>query len=289
MLEEYFGSKTYFLRTMFYIILGDLICSFAIVKFLIPAGLLSGGLGGIGLILEYTLNIPTGISLFVLNIPMMIIGFIFLNNKKFMTYAFLSTFIFSFILILMRKVPINVNLGENILYSIFGGFINGLGMGILFKHGSSQGGLDIVAAIFKTRLNMNIGSTLMIINGIIIAVASYIFGLERGLFTIVAMYVAYQMLDKIQMGFGDTKQVMIITSKQREVTDKILSDMNRGVTLLHGEGAFTHKQQNVIFCIVSTRQVAAIKRILNETDPAAFLIISEAYEVKGRGFRVQEI
>lgn len=288
MLESFFGDKKYFFRTIFYILLGDLICSFAVVKFLVPAGLLSGGLGGIGLMIEYLTGLPTGVSVFILNLPMMIVGAFFLN-KKFMTYAFLSTFIYSFILIAMRQIPIDLKLENNMLYAIFGGFINGLGMGILFKHGACQGGLDILATIFKTKLNVNIGSSLMAINAMIIAVASYIFSLERGLLTIVAMYVAYKMLDKIQMGFGDTKQIMIITSKQREVTDRILSDLNRGVTLLHGEGAFTHKRQNVIYCIVSTRQVVTIKRILSEVDPASFLIISDAYEVKGRGFRVQEI
>lgn len=288
MLESFFGDKKYFLRTIFYILLGDLICSFAVVKFLVPAGLLSGGLGGIGLMIEYLTGLPTGVSVFILNLPMMIVGAFFLN-KKFMTYAFLSTFIYSFILIAMRQIPIDLKLENNMLYAIFGGFINGLGMGILFKHGACQGGLDILATIFKTKLNVNIGSSLMAINALIIGVASYIFSLERGLLTIVAMYVAYQMLDKIQMGFGDTKQIMIMTSKQREVTDRILSDLHRGVTLLHGEGAFTHKQQNVIYCIVSTRQVVTIKRILNEVDQAAFLIISDAYEVKGRGFRIQEI
>ena len=210
-------------------------------------------------------------------------------NKKFMTYAFLSTFIYSFILIAIRHIPIDLKLENNMLYAIFGGFINGLGMGVLFKHGACQGGLDILATIFKTKLNVNIGSSLMAINAIIIGIASYIFSLERGLLTIVSMYVAYKMLDKIQMGFGDTKQIMIVTSKQREVTDRILSDLHRGVTLLHGEGAFTHKQQNVVYCIVSTRQVVTIKRILDEVDPTAFLIISEAYEVKGRGFKIQEI
>ena len=288
MLEDFFGDKKYFFRTIFFIILGDLICSFAVVKFLIPAGLLSGGLGGIGLMIEYLTGLPTGVSVFILNLPMMIVGAFFLN-KKFMTYAFLSTFIYSFILIAMRKIPIDFKFDNNMLYAIFGGFINGLGMGILFKHGACQGGLDILATIFKTKLNVNIGSSLLAINAMIIAVASYIFSLERGLLTIVAMYVAYKMLDKIQMGFGDTKQIMIITSKQREVTDRILSDLHRGVTLLHGEGAFTHKQQNVVYCIGSTRQVVTIKRILDEVDPTAFLIISEAYEVKGRGFKIQEI
>ena len=288
MLEDFFGDKKYFIRTIFYILMGDLICSFAVVKCLVPAGLLSGGLGGIGLMIEYLTGLPTGISVFILNLPMMIVGAFFLN-KKFMTYAFLSTFIYSFILVSMRHIPIDFKLDNNMLYAIFGGFINGLGMGILFKHGACQGGLDILATIFKTKLNVNIGSSLMAINAIIIGIASYIFSLERGLLTIVSMYVAYKMLDKIQMGFGDTKQIMIVTSKQREVTDRILSDLHRGVTLLHGEGAFTHKQQNVVYCIVSTRQVVTIKRILDEVDPTAFLIISEAYEVKGRGFKIQEI
>lgn len=288
MIREFFGDRNYFLKTIFFTILGNLICSFAMVKFLIPAGLLSGGLGGIGIMLEYLFKIPTGISVFVLNLPMMVIGFYFLK-KKFMTYAFLSTFILSFSLILMRKVPIDINLSQPMLYAIFGGFINGLGMGVLFRNGSSQGGFDIVAAIFKTRLNKNIGSTLLTVNGVIISVASYLFSLERGLLTIVSMFVAYRMLDKIQMGFGDSKQIMIITSSPRDITEKILLDLHRGVTLLHAEGAFTHKQQNVIMCVVSTRQVATIKRIVSEIDPKAFMIISEAYEVKGKGFRTGEL
>ena len=104
MLESFFGDKKYFLRTIFYILLGDLICSFAVVKFLVPAGLLSGGLGGIGLMIEYLTGLPTGVSVFILNLPMMIVGAFFLN-KKFMTYAFLSTFIYSFILIAMPPNP----------------------------------------------------------------------------------------------------------------------------------------------------------------------------------------
>lgn len=288
MAQEFFGDRNYFLRTIFFTLLGNLICSFAVVKFLIPAGLLSGGLGGIGIMLEYIFNIPTGVSVFLLNLPMMAIGFIFLK-KRFMTYAFISTFMLSFCLILMRKVPINFTLNENMLYAIFGGFINGVGMGLLFKNGSSQGGFDIVAAIFKTRLNKSIGSTLMTVNAIIIGVASYIFSIERGLLTIVSMFVAYKMLDKIQMGFGDSKKLMIVTSNPRDITERILLDLNRGVTLLHAEGAFTHKQQNVILCIVSTRQVAMVKRIISEIDPKAFLIISEAYEVKGKGFRTGEL
>lgn len=288
MLEKFLKDNKHIIETIFFILLGDIICSFAVVKFLLPAGLLSGGLGGIGLMIEYLSGIPTGVCVFVLNLPMMVVGFIFLN-KKFMLYAFLSTFIYSLVLILMRDVPINFYVKDNILYAIFGGFINGIGMGLLFKHGACQGGLDIIATIFKTKLNINIGSSLMAINAMIIAIASYLFGLERGLFTIISMYVAYKMLDKIQMGFGDTKQVIIVTSNQREVTNRILSDLNRGVTLLHGEGAFTHKQQNVIYCIVSTRQVVVIKKILDDVDPSAFLIISEAYEVKGRGFKIQEI
>lgn len=288
MLKEYFGDRNYFFRTMLFTIMGNLICSFAVVNFLIPAGLLAGGLGGIGLMLEYLFKIPTGISIFILNLPMMILGFKFLN-KRFMTYVFFSIFLFSFTLIIMRKFPINLVLEEKILYAIFGGAINGLGMGILFRNGSCQGGFDIVAAIVKTRLNKSLGSTLLTVNGIIISVASYIFSVERGLLTVIAMFIAYKILDKIQMGFGASKQLMIITSNPRDITERILMDLSRGVTLLHAEGAFTHKPQNVILCILSTRQVATVKKIINEIDPKAFLIISEAYEVKGKGFRTGEL
>lgn len=288
MLNKFFGTKEYFFKTIFYVLLGNLICSFAVIKFLIPAKLITGGVGGIGLMMEYVFKIPAGISIFMLNVPMTLIGFYFLN-KRFMTYAFISTFLYSFTLMLMRYVPINIDINEHILYSIFGGFLNGIGMGILFTHGACQGGFDIFAAIFKTKLDKNIGSTLMLVNAIIVTVSSILFGVERAFLTISSMYVAYKMLDKIQMGFGNTKQLMIVTSNQRDVTDRILSDLNRGVTLLHAEGAFTHKPQNVVFCIVNTKQVIDVKKILNEVDPKAFLIITDAYEVKGKGFKTHEI
>ncbi|KXB45914.1 hypothetical protein HMPREF3188_00877 [Tissierellia bacterium KA00581] len=288
MLEKFFGSKKYFIKTLFYVLVGNLMCSFAVIKFLIPAKLITGGVGGIGLMIEYVFKVPAGISIFLINVPMTLIGFYFLN-KRFMTYAFISIFLYSFTLMIIRKIPINFDISEHILYSIFGGFINGVGMGFLFNHGACQGGLDIFAAIFKTKFDKNIGSTLMFVNAIIVAISSMLFGVERALLTIASMYVAYKMLDKIQMGFGNTKQLMIVTSNQREVTDRILSDLNRGVTLLHAEGAFTHKQQNVVFCIVNTKQVINVKKILNEVDPKAFLIITDAYEVKGRGFKTHEI
>lgn len=287
-LSKYLGSRKSFYRKLSSILIGDLICAFAINFFFQQKGLLSGGIGGIGLLLKFLYDIPTGLTMLILNIPLVILGYIFIN-KKFTTYAMISAFVISMYLLILEKVPNPFLIKDSFLVAVIGGAINGIGMGILFRNGTCQGGLDILAVFFKDRLNMNIGNALLAMNTFIILFASYVFSLERGLYTVVSMVVAYNLLDKIQLGMGEKKQVFIVTSKYDEVSEAIMNKLVRGVTYFQGEGAFTQKEQKIIYTVVTTRELAKLKKMVEKIDDKAFVTISEAYEVKGKGFTTAEI
>ncbi|MDO5017718.1 MAG: YitT family protein [Lagierella massiliensis] len=286
--SEYLGTKKECAITFSATIIGDFICAFAMTYFFQQKGFLSGGVGGIGLLLRFMYEIPTGVTVFVLNIPLVVLGY-FLINKKFTTYAMLSAFVLSGALLFFDKFENPFILDDSFLVAVIGGAVNGIGMGILFKNGSSQGGLDIVAAIFKQRYNVNIGNALFGMNIIIIMIGSYVFSLDRGLYTVVAMAVAYNLLDKIQMGLGERKQIMIISTKYDEIKRQIIQKVNRGVTFLDGSGGYKNTNYKVIYTVVGRRQLAQIKRIVAEADGNAFMAVTDAYEVRGKGFSTSEL
>lgn len=266
------------------ILIGNLCCAVAIVLFFKPNGFLSGGIGGIGIFLEYLTGFPASVTVFILNVPLFFVGIKHLN-RYFVIFGFVSAVIFSIYLSLLSAIHFPPITGDPMLDALVGGALNGLGMGLMFRNGTCQGGLDIVAALMKKKTNMNIGNALMSINAFIIAAASVVFTLRQGLYTILALYIAYEVLDKIQMGFGESKQVIIVTNKHQEVTKAILQRIHRGVTLIHGEGAWNHNSQKLIYTVVSNRQMVAVKQLVKEIDPDAFVTITDAIEVKGRGFR----
>ena len=140
----------------------------------------------------------------------------------------------------------------------------------------------------KNEKDISIGNVLMACNAVIIAIGSALYGIDKGFYTIISMFVAYRVLDKIELGIGETKQVFVITSKNEEVANIIMQDMNRGVTFLHGEGAYLNNEQDIIFCVLKRAQVAYLKKKLKKIDPRAFITVNDAYEVLGKGFEREE-
>ena len=161
----------------------------------------------------------------------------------------------------------------------------GIGMGVLFRHGACQGGLDIVAAVCKKRYNINIGSALMAMNAIIISLASIKFGVLKGLYTVISMFVAYQVLDKVQTGADATKSVMIISKDYEELSYELMNKLERGATIIDSYGAWSKSDLKIIFMLVRPREIVDVKKITNAIDPNAFITIQDTNEVKGRGFK----
>lgn len=272
------------LTKLFAIVLGNLLCALAFNGFLIPNKLLSGGVGGTAIMVHYLTDMPTGWLVFIMNVPIFIIGAKMID-KKFAIYSFISMLVLSLLLSFTEGIYQYINVNDLLLSTIFGGLLNGLGMGIMFRNKVSQGGLDIIAAIFKRKLNMNIGTALMGVNGIIISLSSILFGLQPAMYTIIGLYIAYQIVDKVQQGIDTSKSVIIISDKPLDIANSIMENLNRGATFLNGEGAYSKSDKKIIYCMVTSTQIVKLKEIVEKVDEKAFITINDTEEVKGRGFK----
>lgn len=275
-------------RKFFFIILGNLFCSVAFNLFFVPNGLLSGGVGGIGIMIQYLTNFPVGISVFIMNLPIFVIGYKMLD-KRFVFYAFISMLVFSSLLTFTSILSRYFIVEDLLLGAIFGAILNGIGMGLMFRNGVCQGGLDVIATILRRKYNLNIGTGLMAVNTVIISLSSMLFGYKSAMYTLISMYVGYQVLDKVQTGFNIKKNVIIVSDKSEELADVIMARLSRGVTYLKGEGGYTKDQKNIIYCILTSREIAKLKEIVEEIDPNAFFTINDVVEVQGSGFKSMEI
>jgi len=266
------------------ILLGSLIAAVAVNGLLIPHRLLSGGVSGISIMIEYLTGIPAGVLFLVLNIPIFAFGYRQLD-RDFITASLTGMSSLSIFLVLTKGVSAYLTVDDSMLASIFGGVIFGLGVGLAFRSRGSQGGIDIIAVVLRRRYSINIGSVLLAINTVIILVASILYGIKPGMFTLISMFISSIVLDRVQEGFDRKKSVFIITNRPQEIADAILLDLHRGVTFLFGEGAFTHGDKKVIYCIVTITQLAKLKHIVEGMDREAFMTVSDTAEVLGKGFR----
>lgn len=281
--DRLYHSKYRYFITIFMIILGGAIGGISFNVFLIPHKLLSGGVSGVALILNYLFGLNPGVLIFVINIPIFIAGYRFVD-KEFIILSLIGMTAFSVSIDLFSYLRNIVYINDTLLSCLYGGVLNGIGMGIVFRNRASQGGVDIVAVIAKKYFSINLGSTSLIINFIIVAIASVFYGLKPAMYTLVSMYVASSVLDKVLQGFSSSKSVMIITDNEQQVADEIIKTLGRGVTYLDGEGAYTGNKKRVIYCIVTVSQLAKLKQIVHETDSKAFMAVSDTAEVLGYGF-----
>ena len=264
--------------------IGSTFCAIAINGFLVPHHLLSGGVSGIAILLNASFGVKIGLVVLVVNIPLFLVSYKKLD-KDFTVYSFFNMFIFSMMLLLTADISQNVGVDDIILSAVFGGIINGVGMGITFKSKCSQGGTDIVATYVKKKWNTNLGTTLMLSNVVIVSLGSIVFGAEKAMYTLISMYVAYQVVDRIQIMLDKKKSIMIISDKSEEISNQIMAKVGRGVTFLQGEGGYSKTSQKVIYTIISSKELPRIIEIVDSVDECAFMSVNEATEVKGRGFK----
>ena len=264
------------------ILFGSFLMAIAFNAFVIPYGLLSGGISGIALIGEYTLGIPLNISFAIMNLPVFILGIYYLN-RRFIFFSLAGLFIFVFALPISKTftpVP-EVDL---FLATIFSGIVGGVGCGIILKAGASTGGTDVLGMILKKKKNISIGAFSFVFNIFVICASLFLFDLKIALYTIISMWVYGKMTDMVIDGFNRNKSVMIISERSSEIADRIMEEMNRGITFLEGEGGYSGKDKKVINCVVNHYEIAKLKEICLDEDPIVFMIINETVEVHGKGF-----
>lgn len=267
------------------IIAGSLIASLSIRLFIRPAGLLSGGLSGIALVLEYTLGIPLALSVFVLNIPVFYLGLRKLQ-RGYMLRSLIGVLSFTlFLLAWEQLIRIDEPITEDLLLTaLFGGALNGIGLGMVFRGRGSVGGTDIIALVLNRTYSFSLGSSGFALNAIPLVIGVFLFDVRSIGYTLVAMYVSSKLVDKVQAGFITSKTVMIVSTRHEDISQAIIQRVHRGVTLIQGQGAFSRDDKRVILTTISLTQLPKLKDIVAELDPDAFMTVTDTSEVLGKGF-----
>lgn len=266
----------------FYILVGSAIIGFTFNVFLLPNKIASGGVSGISTILHTTLGWEPAYVQWAFNIPLFIAGVIFLG-KQFGVKTLVGTVFLPFVVFLTKNAePWTHN---PLLGAIFGGVGVGLGLGIVFKGRASTGGTDLAAQIIHKYTGLTLGTCVVMIDGLIVISAALVFDIERGLYALIGLFVTSKTIDLVQVGFVRSKMAMIITNKQEEVREGILNKIDRGVTKLSAYGGFTDHERPVLMCVVDQTEFTKLKQLVKSIDPTAFVVVMDAAEVLGEGFK----
>ncbi len=265
------------------VLLGSVIMAVAMNLFLIPHRLAAGGISGLSVILFHLFGIPAGLSIVLLNLPLFIAAW-FILGRGVVARSLLGTFLFSAALELTAPyLPAATK--DPLLAALYGGVIMGLGLGMVFRYRGSTGGTALLSLILNRTTGLTAGQGLLGGDLAVIALAVFIFGGEAAMYAVLSLFVSAKVIDLIQEGFSLAKMAFIITVRGEEINCRLLCDLGRGVTRLAGRGGYSGGEKEVLLCVVTRPQVTRLKELVHEQDPTAFVIIGNAGEVHGEGFK----
>jgi uncharacterized membrane-anchored protein YitT (DUF2179 family) len=268
------------LWNLFLITFGSLTCAIAINGILIPHKFLSGGFVGTTLIIHYLFPfLPVAVIYFVLNIPVYFLGWKYIG-RRFFLYSAAGMIIFS-LAVLWRPFVIPVH--DKILAAIFAGILSGGGGGIILKSYGSAGGMDILSIILFKRFSIRLGTSILVLNGLILSFTAYIFSMEEALYTLIFLFVSTQVLNVVMYGLSQRKAVHIISPQWEKIYKEIMETVHRGVTIIGGRGGYTGQDVQMVYTVISHQELPRIKKLINDIDPQAFVVVSDTLEVMGRG------
>lgn len=220
----------------------------------------------------------------LLNIPIFLIGLKKID-KDFAFVSIIGMASLSFFLILTESFSTTVRVDDTLASAIYGGLFNGIGSGIIFKNRGSTGGTDIVAIILKKHFEISVSSVFFMLNAVIVLLNATFDSYVLAIYTLISIFIATTVMNKIMVGFDKKKLLLIVTKKEEEVSKALMKKIKRGVTFIDGAGAYTRKKRKIIYCVVSTRQLAQVKKILDDVDKKSFMSIIDTAEILGEGFK----
>ena len=278
------------LNSIFYrylmVTIGCVIIGIAFNTFYLTNNLLSGGISGVAVIAYYLFGLPVGIVSIILNIPLFILAYKFMD-KEYIVGALYGMLAFSFCVDFFHFLSETVIVHDKLLSCIAGGALYGIGAALMYRVGGSGGGMDIVGAIIQKYYSISINNCNFVFNILLLFVGSFLFGIEPVLYTLLTMFVMNKTCNAFVIGFDFKKNIIIISDNPEPIAEAIIKVVGRGVTYLHGEGAFTHRQRDILFVVAKLTQTAKIRSIVRDIDPNAFMIIHDVNDVFGRGFTLK--
>ncbi|HEL2055476.1 TPA: YitT family protein [Streptococcus suis] len=277
------------LKNIFFILLGSGIFSFALNYLIMPNHLYEGGITGINLILFYLFKFQPWMMNILINIPLFLLGWKLLG-RKILIYSLIGTFAVTFWLLLFEKLPIHINLANDLLIvSMLGGILVGLGLGIIFKAGGTTGGSDIIARIGHKYLPYSIGQIILAIDFLVLTLTVIVSqNLRIVLYTLLMVTIASKVIDFVTEGGYGSKGVMIVSQKSEQLAQAIDSEIERGVTFIKAQGFYSKTDINMIYSVIYKSQLQEMKELIHRIDPHAFITITDAHEVLGEGFTLDQ-
>ncbi|HAU31780.1 MAG: hypothetical protein XD78_0734 [Desulfotomaculum sp. 46_296] len=271
-----------------YVILsfGSLVAALGLEAFLVPNRIIDGGVVGISIIASYLSHLPLGIFIFVLNLPFLCIGYNHIGKTFVFSTLFSVTSLSFWVTVLHLHTPVTQDL---LLASVFGGIVLGAGIGIIIRHGGSLDGTEVVAIILDKKTGFSVGEIVMFFNVFIISSAGFVFGWDRAMYSLLAYYITFNVIDLTIEGLDESKSVFIVSDKPAEIAEVIIARLGRGVTFLEGKGGYSGEPKNVLYSVITRLEIAKLKAIVKEIDQNAFVTISHVHEIYGGRFKKKAI
>ena len=272
------------LRDYFLLTIGALLVAASIDVFLVPNNVVVGGITGIAMLLRTYIGTPVGIISLLINIPLFILGFRYLGGLVFGARTLYATAVMSIAIDLLAPYLRPVT-ADPLLYTLYGGLLDGLGVGLVFRARGTTGGVDIIARLLEQRYGIQPGRAMLGMNIAVFGLAFLVYGPEKTLYALLVAFVGSLALDYTLSAGSRARQALIITSQPDVITQALLHDLGRGVTMLEAIGGYTGAERAVLLCVVGRAELSFLKAIVSRADPYAFMIIGEVGEVLGEGFR----
>ena len=284
------------LRDFLLIGISSVIQAFSLRVFFVPANLASGGVSGIAQLINHFTGWPIGLMVLIGNIPLFILGWSFLGGRRFAIRTAFAIVTYSILTDLLLKTPLfAVNgagtklihdlQGDIFLNSLYGAIVSGIGYGLVYRARGTSGGSDILARILNNWRGISMTQSYLIVDTAVILGAGFVFGWKEALYAMITLYVSGLVSETVMEGGGTVRTAMIITREAEAISNRVLEELERGVTILEGSGAYTGEARPVLYCVITRAEVATLKAIVNEIDPHAFLVIGIAHEALGEGFK----
>lgn len=265
--------------------LGAAIAAFAVEEFLVPNDIFDGGVTGVSMILAHYLPVKLGLLVILINTPFVILG-VRAMGRQFAVKVIYAIALFSVMTAVFEPL-VNVT-NDTILAVVFGGVFLGVGVGLVLRGGSCLDGTEIVGILVNRKFSISVGQVVLLLNVVIYFVAGLVFGLDRGMYSLIMYFITSKVIDIVEIGLDTTKSVMIVTDSGQELADLIYRRLGRTVTFMEGTGYVSSQKKQVLYCVVTRAEIFELKQIIGSIDGSTFTTITEVSEIVGRYIKSSE-
>lgn len=275
------------LETIISVLLGNVFLAVAVAAFIVPHGIIMGGATGVALTINHYVDGNLSVVIFIVNMVLFVLG-TFVLGKKFALTTLISTIVYPVFLSVVQAVPGITRLTQNVmLASLYGGALLGIGIGLVVRVGSSTGGTDILALVFHKWFHLAVAVFMYLVDFTVLLCQAFFSTPEQILYGIFVLAAATMMMNRVVLMGQSQIQLFIVTEKYEEVKEKVLKEIDAGVTMVHIETGYGAKQQKGVLCVVPNRKLYSINQTVQMVDPKAFITITQINEVRGRGFTIE--